>query len=73
MKLHRFLKSYCLALALICGVLTIIDALHRNYLMAIGMVVCTFANHVCYDYHKYKINQYENEKEDGENPSQTGR
>ncbi len=49
--------------------LTIIDTLHHNYLMAIGMVVCTFANHVCYAYHKHKINQYENEKEDSENPS----
>lgn len=73
MKLHHFLKNYCLALAFACAVFTIIDALHRNYLMAIAMVVCTFANHVCYDYHKYKINQYENKKEDSENPSQTGR
>nr|DAU91906.1 MAG TPA: hypothetical protein [Caudoviricetes sp.] len=73
MKLHRFLKSYCLVLALMCAVLTVIDALHRNYLMAIAMLVCTFANHLCYDYHKNKIDQYENEKEDSENPSQTGR
>lgn len=60
-------------LALMCAVLTVIDALHRNYLMAIAMLVCTFANHLCYDYHKNKIDQYENEKEDSENPSQTGR
>lgn len=62
MKLHHFLKNYCLIVALIGAALTIIDALHRNYLMAIGMVVCTFANHVSYEYHKNKINQYENEK-----------
>lgn len=40
---------------------------------AIAMVVCTFANHLCYNYHKNKIDQYENEKEDSENPSQMGR
>lgn len=73
MKLHHFLKNYCLIVALMGAALTIIDTLHHNYLMAIGMVVCTFANHVCYAYHKHKINQYENEKEDSENPSQTGR
>lgn len=71
MKLHRFLKSYCLVLALMCAVLTVIDALHRNYLMAIAMLVCTFANHLCYDYHKYKINQHE--KEESENFSQMDR
>lgn len=60
-------------LALMCAVLTVIDALHRNYLMAIAMLVCTFANHLCYDYHKNKIDQYENKKEDSENPSQMGR
>lgn len=73
MKLHHFLKNYCLIVAFICAVMTIIDTLHHNYLMAIGMVVCTFANHVCYSYHKHKTNQHENEKEDSENPSQTGR
>ena len=71
MKLHHFLKSYCLVLALMCAVLTVIDALHRNYLMATAMLVCTFANHLCYDYHKYKINQ--NEKEESENSSQMDR
>lgn len=73
MKLHHFLKNYCLIVALMCAALTIIYALHRNYLMAIALVICTFANHVCYEYHKNKINQYKNEKEDSENPSQTGR
>ena len=69
MKLHHFLKNYCLIVALMGAALTIIDTLHHNYLMAIGMVVCTFANHVCYAYHKYNINQYEILKEDRENAS----
>lgn len=73
MKLHHFLKNYYLTVALICAALTIIDTFHRNYLMAIALVICTFSSHVCYEYHKNKINQYENEKEDSENPSQTGR
>lgn len=62
MKLHHFLKNYYLTVALICAALTIIDTFYRNYLMAIALVICTFANHVCYEYHKNKINQYENEK-----------
>lgn len=64
MKLHRFFKSYYLSLTLLGAVGTVIATLHRDYLIAIAILINTFIAHVCYDYHKNKINQYENEKED---------
>ncbi len=73
MKYHIFMKNYSLALALICAGLAVNDVFCHNYGWAILSVICTFLNHVAYDYHKIKINQYRNEKDNSENPPQMGR
>lgn len=39
MKLHRFFKSYCLSLTLLGAVGTIIATLHRDYLIAIAILI----------------------------------
>lgn len=72
MKLHRFFKSYCLSLTLLGAVGTIIATLHRDYLIAIAILIYIFIAHVCYDYHKNKINHYENEEDNSEDSSQMG-
>lgn len=73
MKYHLFMKYYSLALALLCAGLAVNDIFRHNYGRSIFYVVCTFMNHVAYDYHKNKIKKYRNEKDNSENPPQMGR
>lgn len=73
MKYHLFMKYYSLVFALLGAGLAINDIYHHNYGWAIFAVVCTFMNHVAYDYHKSKIKQYENKKDNSEDSSQMGR
>lgn len=73
MKYHIFMKYYSLVFVSLGACLAINDIYHRNYGWAIFFVVCTFINHVAYDYHKSKIKQYENKKDDSEDSSQMGR
>lgn len=73
MKYHIFMKYYSLVFALLGAGLTINDILRHNYGWAIFFVVCTFMDHVAYDYHKNKIEQYRHEKDNSEDSSQMGR
>lgn len=73
MKYHIFMKYYSLVFVLLSAGLAINNIYHHNYRWAILFVVCTFMNHVTYDYHKNKIKQYRNEKDNSENPPQVGR
>lgn len=69
MRLRIFFKYYSLVFALLSAGMTVKEIISHRYGWAIFYLACTFINHIAYNSHKEELKNYNNEKDNSENPS----